>query len=683
MSGGWATGVGIGLLGSINKNIEGQRAMQQKMQMEGDKEQLDAFQRAQTDYESLKNKNAEEGDKEDTMAKAIADTMGHSVGPSDFSTARFAVENGYTGPEHWAYVMDAAKHTYNDMLSNPDKWGVPDTSPRNFDQDSNPTQTALLRKMGNQTGLNSLEAIRQRYAPAAHSGLPGPTLGDPDTIAAAKAYSTKAADIKATNDAGDTANNPNGIPASWYKQPNSASTPAPQAPAVAAPQAPQGGSVPQVPSSQLQPPAQNFARGGPVQSYASGGPVSDDDPSAKIQAAVSQALPGNSQTTPPLPTPPMSAQNQDPTAQDAVQSSQPGAGIPLSGPAPQPAAQAPAQPQAAPPAPSTSPQAQGQAQAQPQGQAQQQSQPAPQQPQSTAAPTPFSTQPSPELTPRGEYVSGVRLNNDFLESLNPVIGKNVEGIASGRININTLVPPRSPNAQQLRNQYFAAVQMYDPTWDENTYHNRTVAQGALNNPNGKTYQSVMSAERLTNHLLDLDKAIDKIPNVNGGFGPLNSTVNSLIHSTANASGSTAYTDLEGAREAVADEAPRLFRGSAGALGDVQARLAQMESTKTPAQLHEAVRELVILMRGQIDPLQEQHDSIMGPHTKDVINSKTQAALEKLSGEKDDLFNSPQPNQQVNKMEHPTFTSPNDPALKKLAPGSYFRDDKGTLRQVPN
>jgi hypothetical protein len=151
-------GFGTGLIGSINANNAANAKAAREEQMEGDRQQSASFQEAVRENDAEIAKAKATNDKIDALANIISHGQPN---PAAYSVARDAVDIGYTGSEHLPQVMKAYNDTMKDYMDNPDKWGNTKTQNTGDIQDTNPGQTAALRRLGNQQSIADLEKIRQ------------------------------------------------------------------------------------------------------------------------------------------------------------------------------------------------------------------------------------------------------------------------------------------------------------------------------------------------------------------------------------------------------------------------------------------------------------------------------------------------------------------------------------------
>lgn len=619
MAGFSGAAVGTGLLSGINNNIEAQRALQYKEQQTQDDAQLQAFTKAQEEDQTSRDKLADTGRKEDAMAKMLASNLQQPIGPWAYATARDAVEMGYTDMEHLPYVLDAAKRTFADQQSNPDKWSVADANPKVLgDTDTNPQQTALLRKMGNQMTPQQLEDIRQHNLTQPHSGLPGANWGDPTAVAAAAGATKKTAEIKATNEANssnimDSTGLGAFLPSNGGEAPHNPTTPNQSDDIQGAIMRESGATHP----SQLQDLVIKPSEGQmQPQQNPLAIPASSLQPPQAPQQAPQQASPmataqgqGAGLPTPPPP----SALPQQPQGQG-------NAGIQLNGPPP-PEVQV----------------------------AQQQDSP---QSQATAQAPPIQAPPQAPFkgTPQIQPDKGPQLHPERISMLPQATQDTVKGIADGTVKLaDALQGLRGNDAVKVRMGLISAVKQYDESWNEQVYAVRQKTQTEYANPDSNINRMALGANKLSNHLSDLDQAVDQTGNIREhpsisqqGLGgamedsaidslPFGNRVGNYVRSVSAGSQDPNFAPLRNARKNVGEEAAKFFGGGTGSVTSSQEFEQNFPDTMSPEYGHTAVSSMAKSMLDQIIPMQEQQDKLMGPHGKTIADPNTIAKLEKLAG----------------------------------------------------
>lgn len=171
------TAFATGLLGQVNANI----AQERKQQNYGAEADYQNFQKAQEEYQKTKNKNAQDANSMDNIAGSLAPDGSPDI--AAYSTARWAVENGYSSPEHLPFVQEVYKRTKNDTLANPDKWGIDpdrgtDVVGKTGLEDTNPVNTQHLRMFNRNLSTDDIENVRQHNISSPYSNVPSPVLPD-------------------------------------------------------------------------------------------------------------------------------------------------------------------------------------------------------------------------------------------------------------------------------------------------------------------------------------------------------------------------------------------------------------------------------------------------------------------------------------------------------------------------
>jgi hypothetical protein len=87
--------------------------------------------------------------------------------------------------------------------------------------------------------------------------------------------------------------------------------------------------------------------------------------------------------------------------------------------------------------------------------------------------------------------------------------------------------------------------------------------------------------------------------------------NNFAQSYAKATGSSAPTNFDTVRNAVAGEVAKVFKGGVPADAEIQEQGSVLNKANSPQQLKDAIRQTVGLMNSRLNALQERHVSIMG------------------------------------------------------------------------
>jgi len=203
----------------------------------------------------------------------------------------------------------------------------------------------------------------------------------------------------------------------------------------------------------------------------------------------------------------------------------------------------------------------------------------------------------------------------------------VKGLIEGRI----APPTQKAAATDYWQAQLQAATQQDPTFDGVNFQARAKTRADFTS--GKSAVNITALNTVVGHLDSLDRSIDKLGNY-GGF-PGSTLNNKLAHGIAAASGTDErIRSFETAKEAVANELTRVFRGTGGAEADIQAWKKQLDSSNSPSALHSTVRQMAELINSRMEALGEQYNQGMGT-TKDPIQLLTpdkQKAFLRLSGQ---------------------------------------------------
>ncbi|KRA62162.1 hypothetical protein ASD89_24065 [Caulobacter sp. Root656] len=222
--------------------------------------------------------------------------------------------------------------------------------------------------------------------------------------------------------------------------------------------------------------------------------------------------------------------------------------------------------------------------------------------------------------------------DDFLAQLPPSRAKLIRAIANGDAPMPSGRGGTSSAGQALMQQ----VLQYDPTASAITLDARRKTREQFTS--GTEARAINSANTVIGHLAGLDHAVDQLHNTNLGW--FNAPAQGLGKAVGNKGTQKAVADFNFYKVAVANELTKVFRGSNGAEADVQGWLKQLDSTKSPVELHATVRSMIDGMNSRLDALGEQYTQGMGrktdgigllsPHARDQLR-KLQAGTTAAAG----------------------------------------------------
>lgn len=219
---------------------------------------------------------------------------------------------------------------------------------------------------------------------------------------------------------------------------------------------------------------------------------------------------------------------------------------------------------------------------------------------------------------------------EYLKALPASRAAMIRGYAEGRIGFPGSFSLRSPYWQKM----VADITQYDPSFDAVNYNAR--AQARKDFTSGKSAQNITSFNTAIGHLGTLDKAAEGLANT---WSPAWNTVANMIET---GKGNPRVVNFDVAKNALAAEMTRAFRGTGGNVYDIQEWSKTINSSNSPQQLKAAVRQATDLLHSRIDAIGEQYKRGMGT-TADVMDLLSPAAkktLARLEGTGDEAVAAP-------------------------------------------
>lgn len=219
---------------------------------------------------------------------------------------------------------------------------------------------------------------------------------------------------------------------------------------------------------------------------------------------------------------------------------------------------------------------------------------------------------------QGGPVASGPTGDDFLKTLNPAIAGQVKAIAEGRQAPPTSMAMRSPMGQAL----MSAVTQYDPTFDATNYAARSKTRNDFTSGNAsKAVNAMNTAIGHAGTLLDAADALN-----NTSFPMLNSALNA----GAQAMGDPRIDQFNVARNALAGELTKAFRGSSGSEKDIQEVQNSLNAAGSPAQMKAAIGQAMKLLASKKESLADQYGKGFGTNSQpNFLDPHAQAALQKL------------------------------------------------------
>lgn len=233
-----------------------------------------------------------------------------------------------------------------------------------------------------------------------------------------------------------------------------------------------------------------------------------------------------------------------------------------------------------------------------------------------------------QVTPYASQSSSTNIRTDlhgdeFLQTLDPLLAGQIKGIAEGRLAVPT--NPRDPRTLALTR----LLAQYDPQYDATVYAARAATRKDF--AAGRASQNLTSFNTVLGHLGELDKSIEGLNNMDT-LPFLNAPINSVMGKVSG-DFQTRLTDFETKKKTAVDELVKAFRGSGGSVGDIENWMKTLDSAKSPAALHQAVRAGVSLLQSRIDSLGEQYSRGMGVNKNgiELLNPHARETYERIIG----------------------------------------------------
>lgn len=223
-------------------------------------------------------------------------------------------------------------------------------------------------------------------------------------------------------------------------------------------------------------------------------------------------------------------------------------------------------------------------------------------------------------SPVGTMPEGAR-NEEILSKVNPAFADMVRGLVDGKRPYPSTMAQRDPFWKSVL-EYAAA---YEPGWDATRYKQR--ADTIKDFTSGQAARNVTSLNTVTGHLATLADAAKNLGN--SGFTPYNTLKNWF----ANKTGDPKVKTFELARNAVADELERVFRGTGGSVTGIEEWKKTVGDADSPEQLQSVIKQAIELLGSRIEALRDQYTKGMGRQADfTFLTKKSRETLAKIVGE---------------------------------------------------
>jgi len=192
-----------------------------------------------------------------------------------------------------------------------------------------------------------------------------------------------------------------------------------------------------------------------------------------------------------------------------------------------------------------------------------------------------------------------KTGDEYLATLPPGLAAQVKAIAEGRRAFPTGYSMRSPQVQRL----VAAAVQYDPTIDAANAATRVATRKDFTS--GKAAQNMTSINTAIGHLITLRNAARDLDN--SSIRLWNAVANRALTET----GDPRVRKFQVARQAVASELTRAFRGTGGSLTEVKDWEAAINEADSPEQLDKAISQATELLTSRLESMETQYRQGMG------------------------------------------------------------------------
>jgi len=202
-------------------------------------------------------------------------------------------------------------------------------------------------------------------------------------------------------------------------------------------------------------------------------------------------------------------------------------------------------------------------------------------------------------------------NEEFLKTLPPEYQTLVKRMVNG-----LQIPPNLSRNSTISAKLTTLAGQYDPSFDQTGYASRLAT--AKDFSAGASAKNVTSMNTAIQHLGTMHKLAQELNN--SGI-PI---VNSALNLAGKETGDPRVNNFNTARNAVADEVAKVFKGSNLSDTEIKGWKETISSSQSPAQLQASIQTLIELMDGRISALGDQYSRGMGasvPGAK-LLNQKS-------------------------------------------------------------
>lgn len=193
---------------------------------------------------------------------------------------------------------------------------------------------------------------------------------------------------------------------------------------------------------------------------------------------------------------------------------------------------------------------------------------------------------------------------DYLKTIDPGRAAVVQGILDGRTAPPTGAALRSPQVMSLMRD--AAIA--DPGFDAGKWARRYGTAQDFSSK-GKSGQSVTALNTVYGHIADLAEKGQDLNNVDG-VPIINTYINDAKNAYASGSGGDKANNFNLARNAVADELSKVFKGAGISDHEIEQWKGTIHSSQSPTQLRGAIKTAFGLIESRMAALNNARDAGM-------------------------------------------------------------------------
>lgn len=226
------------------------------------------------------------------------------------------------------------------------------------------------------------------------------------------------------------------------------------------------------------------------------------------------------------------------------------------------------------------------------------------------------------VQPANDPTAGLN-GDDYLKAIPQDRADIARKVANGEVDVASL-----PNRGNYRMQVLSDAARFDPTFNPADYKTRLATRKDFTS--GKSAQNITSFNTAIGHLDTLDKSIDPLGNRSSSWY---NWATAPISEQTDPKYQVALKNFRTAKQAVADELARAFKGAGGTVHDISEWEKTINAADSPEALHAATKQAVELLHSRINAVGDQYNRGMGKTTDPVslLSPKAQETLQRLEG----------------------------------------------------